>query len=203
MRRAGHSRPHRPPRTLRAVLLKMSTRWPDERENVLVAAGISRLLSPTRTKDSCHDTGLKPHSTQLAAALAAALLIVTGGVIPWRLVAQEPARPVVSKLPVGTPLQSAQVQNGSATTTSVIGQVQNGSGTTTSFLGSFGVSSSGTSSTSSSSGSSSSSGVLLPGKIYLRTSVEIKTRNGEPENGGHYRRRSQLGRMGTARCGRL
>ncbi len=90
------------------LLLKMSTRWPDERQNALVAAGISgtyrqleqRILAMTR---------VKPHSKpKLAAAAAAALLIVAGGVIPWRLVAQEPARPVVRSAPIGTPLNIAQ-----------------------------------------------------------------------------------------------
>jgi hypothetical protein len=137
------------------LLLKMSTRWPDERQNALVAAGISgsyrqleqRILAMTQ---------VKPHSTpKLAAAAAATLLIAIGGVIPWRLVAQEPARPVVRGAPVGTRLNIAQAQNSS--------------GTTYSFTGS--VSSDGTS-------SSGTTAVLLPGKLYLRASVEVKTEHG-------------------------
>jgi len=101
-------------------------------------------------------TRVKPHSTpKLAAAAASALLIVAGGVIPWRLVAQEPARPVVRSAPLGTPLNIAQAQNRSVTTYSFTGSVS-----------SDGTSGSGT------------TAVILPGKLYLRASVEIKTTNG-------------------------
>jgi beta-lactamase regulating signal transducer with metallopeptidase domain len=136
------------------LLLKMSTRWPDERRNVLVAAGISgayrhleqRILAMTQ---------VQPHSTpKLVAAAAAAVLIIASGVIPCRLVAQEPARPA-PRSNQGT-----------------IAQTQTGAATMISFSGSFSSSSDG------SSLPSSTSAIVLPGKLYLRAGVEYKTTNG-------------------------
>lgn len=103
-------------------------------------------------------TQVKPYSRpKLAAAAAAALLIVLGGVIPWQLVAQEPARPVDRGAQIGTRLNLAQSQHRSVTATVFSGSATVSSGETS---------------------SSSSSGVVLPGKVYLRAGVEIKTRNG-------------------------
>jgi beta-lactamase regulating signal transducer with metallopeptidase domain len=148
------------------LLLKMSTRWPDAPRTALVAAGMSgafrqleqRILAMTR---------VKPDSTrQLAVSAAVASLIVLGGLIPWRLVAQEPARP---RLPAAAPLVAPNVP-----TTQL--RLQTGS-TTYSFSGSSSVDGS-TSSTSSSSGSTS---VVLPGKIYARAGLEVKTKAGATE----------------------
>jgi beta-lactamase regulating signal transducer with metallopeptidase domain len=140
------------------LLLKMSTRWPDERRNALVAAGISGSYRQLEQRILAM-THVKPHSPRkLAVAAAASLLIVIGGVIPWQLVAQESVLRLADNLPPGTQLNIAPTENRAVTTTSS--------------TGSFDVSADG-----SSSGSSSTS-VILPGKIYLRASVEIKTTNG-------------------------
>jgi beta-lactamase regulating signal transducer with metallopeptidase domain len=157
------------------LLLKMSARWPDERQNVLVAAGISgsyrqleqRILAMTR---------IKPHSRpKLAAAAAAVLAIVCGGVIPWRLVAQEPARPSVPNATGTGSTAGAQETNRLKPSATIrlplnIAQAQNRTVTLTSSTS--GVSADGTSS------SSGSTSVILPGKLYLRTSVEFKTERG-------------------------
>jgi dipeptidyl aminopeptidase/acylaminoacyl peptidase len=150
----------------------MSTRWPDAPRTALVAAGMSgayrhlehRILAMTR---------VKPYSTrQLAVSAAVASLIVLGGLIPWRLVAQEPARPRLPAAPsaplVAPNVPTTQLQNGSSTTYSVSGS--------SSFDGT-----SGSSSSSSTSSSSSSTSVVLPGKIYARAGLQLKTKTGATE----------------------
>jgi beta-lactamase regulating signal transducer with metallopeptidase domain/Tol biopolymer transport system component len=150
------------------LLLKMSTRWPDAPRTALVAAGMSgayrhlehRILAMTR---------VKPDSTrQLAVSAAVASLIVLGGLIPWRIVAQEPARP---RLPAAAPTAPLVAPNVPTT------QLQNGSATTTGSLGSSSVD--GTIGTSSSSGTASDE--HMPGRIYGRAGMEVRNKTGATE----------------------
>jgi beta-lactamase regulating signal transducer with metallopeptidase domain len=149
------------------LLLKMSTRWPDEPRSALVAAGMSaayrnlkrRILAMAR---------VKPQSTRQSAIAAATVsLIAVAGLIPWRLVAQEPARPRP------TADTSARQSDASALAATQLPQFSTEGSSSTSST-SFGTSS-----------SSSTSGTVpaahLPGKIYVRAGLGVKTKTGATE----------------------
>jgi beta-lactamase regulating signal transducer with metallopeptidase domain len=150
------------------LLLKMSIRWPDGPRSTLIAAGMSgayrslerRLLAMTHAK---------PQSTRrLAVAAAAVFVIAVGGLIPWRLVAQEPAR---TRPPAPTSAATGEAPGVPAAQLPTA-LAQNSSSTSS-------TSSDGTSGTS----STSSTGIPdhLPGKIYVRAGLQVKTKTGGTE----------------------
>lgn len=150
------------------LLLKMSTRWPDEPRSPLVAAGMSGAYRPLERRILAM-THVKPQSSrQLAAAAAAVFLIVIEGVIPWRLVAQEPTRPL--------PPAATSAGKGDAPAVAARQLATDSSQFSSSISN---TSADGAGSLSSTAGTASAE--RLPGKIYVRAGLEVKNKAGGTE----------------------